>query len=358
MTTAWLLLLVYVGIALSMSFLCSVLEATLLSVRITELAGRKEQGDRGAAILLELKQNRIDESISAILTLNTIAHTIGAAMAGAQAAIVFGDPWVGVFSAVLTVLVLVVTEIIPKTIGTVFASELAGFVGRTVRLLIVLLWPIVRILNGLTRLISRRDREPISRVELAALVRMAARQGTLAGDESRMFDNVLHLDEIRISDVMTPRTVAVMLPIETTIGELLQSRDADIFSRIPLYQDTRDQIVGYLLQRDVLGAAARECDQSRTLVDFRRECLFVPANAPLSTTLREFLTKREHMAIVADEFGAVAGLVTLEDLIETVLGVEIVDERDKVVDMREQAIKLRDERMKRMRASAFLGQKA
>ena len=200
MTQAWILLLLFVGGALCISFLCSLLEAGLLSVRVAELAGRQRTGDRGAARLLELKQNRIEEAISAILTLNTIAHTIGAAMAGAQAAVVFGDAWLGVFSGVLTLLVLIFTEIIPKTLGTVFASQLVGFLGRTLQLLIIALWPVVRASHWLTRLFIPNKQPTVSRAELAALVSMAKSQGTLGHVESRMFDNVLHGDG-RVAEV-------------------------------------------------------------------------------------------------------------------------------------------------------------
>jgi len=189
MSTGYMLLLIYVGGALTISFLCSLLEAGLLSVRETELSARAGAGEGGAAVLLDLKQNRIDDAISAILTLNTIAHTIGATLAGAQAAYVFGDVWVGAFSGVLTLLVLVVTEIIPKTLGAVNASQLAGFVGRTTALLVKLLYPIIKATGALTGLLTRKEQSPISRAEIAALLAAAASQGTVRKDQKRFFDN-------------------------------------------------------------------------------------------------------------------------------------------------------------------------
>ena len=204
MSTGLALLLFYVSGALAISFLCSLLEAGLLSVRETELAARATGGDKGAAILLDLKQNRIDDAISAILTLNTIAHTIGATLAGAQAARVFGNAWVGVFSGILTLLVLIVTEIIPKTLGAVYASRFVGFVGRTSSLLIRLLLPIVAATRALTRLLVKQEKTPITRAEIAALLAAAAGQGTVRRDQKRVFDNVLQLDEILVGDVMTP----------------------------------------------------------------------------------------------------------------------------------------------------------
>lgn len=341
------LLLIFVGGALSISFVCSVLEATLLSARVTELVGRKNSGDRGAAILLDLKQHRVDDAISAILTLNTIAHTIGAALAGAQAAVVFGDAWVGLFSGVLTLLVLVLTEIIPKTLGTVHAARLAGIVGRTIVVLTKALAPVLMLTRALTKLIAREKKATISRSELAALVGMATHSGTLRGHESRVFDNVLRLEEVTIADVMTPRTVAVMLPADTPIRNLLAEPGVEIFSRLPLYQGTRDHVTGYVMQRDVLRALARGSNPDKPLSDFQRDVWFIPENVTLGSALREFLQRRQHMALVADEYGAVSGLVTFEDLIETILGAEILDESDRVVNMRALALELRDRRMRR-----------
>ncbi len=346
-TTGWLLLVLYVGGALSISFLCSILEAGILSVRASELHTRAKQGDQGAAILLDLKENRIDDSISAILTLNTIAHTIGAALAGAQAAAVFGDPWVGAFSGVLTLLVLVFTEIIPKTLGTAKASELAGFVGRTVSLLTRALAPLLWFTRALTRLIAKEEKHQISRGELAVLVGMAARQGTLMADQSRVFENVLRLEEIRVEDIMTPRTVALMAPMTMKLGEFLDLPGSEIFTRIPLYSGDRDQIEGYVFQRDVLRAAARGEASDRPLADFKRPTWFLLDQTSLTAALKQFVEHPEHMAMVTDEFGAVQGLVTLEDVIETVLGAEIVDESDRHVDLRELAKQRRDARTKR-----------
>lgn len=341
------LLSTYVGAALLLSFLCSLLEATLLSIRVSELVGRKNSGERGAAILLDIKQNRLDDAISAVLTLNTIAQTIGAALAGAQAAVVFGDAWVGVFSGVLTLLVLVLSELIPKTLGTSHASRLVGFVGRALRVYMAVLAPLLFMTRLLTKLFTRETKKPISRAELAALLGIATREGTLRRDESRLFDNVLRLEEVTVADVMTPRTVAMMLPATTSIADFLVHPSIDIFSRIPLYGENRDEIVGYIVQRDVLAALARGADPHEPLSYFKRDVWFIPENVSLGSALRQFLQRREHMAIVADEFGSVSGLVTFEDLIETILGAEILDESDRVVDMRALAIQLRDRRMRR-----------
>ncbi|MFC1706357.1 CNNM domain-containing protein [Planctomycetota bacterium] len=346
------LLLLYVGGALAISFLCSILEAALLSTRIPELMERQQQGDRGASVLLQLKEQRLDDAISAILTLNTIAHTIGATLAGAEAAVVFGSEWVGVFSAVLTLLVLVVTEIIPKTIGTTYASRLVGFVARSLQVIIGLLTPVLYLTRALTRLLASKHRPSISRGEIGALVALAAREGTLRGHESLVLKNMLRFEKVKVEDVMTPRTVAVTLPLATTLGELLENPEALLYSRIPLYEDNRDEIAGYVLLREPLRAAAGGAAREEGLATYRREAWFVPKSASLGDALREFLKRREHMAIVVDEFGGFSGLVTLEDLIETILGVEILDESDRVADLRVAALELRDQRLKRLQDAA------
>lgn len=346
----WTLLFLYVGTALTVSFCCSVLEATLLSVRMASLLERADQGERGAAILLDLKRTRVDDAISAILLLNTVAHTVGAALAGAQAAVCFGSRWVGVFSGVLTVLVLVVTEIIPKTLGTVHAKALTGVVGRSLWVMVRVLAPVLRITRAVTQLIAKGHRHTVSRAELAALVAMATRDGSLRRDESRVLRNVLRFDHARVEDVMTPRTVATMLPASTPMEVLLGDEVAHVYSRIPLYEGDRDHVTGYVLQREVLGAVARGADRAAPLREYKRDVPLVPESATLGETLKLLLERREHMAIALDEFGGVSGLVTLEDVIETILGVEIVDESDRVEDLRKLAVQLRDRRLERIAA--------
>jgi len=345
------LLLLIVFVALSISFLCSVLEATLLSARIPELLDRRERGDRGAAVLLELKQGRLDDAISSILILNTIAHTIGAAMAGAQAAVVFGDRWVGVFSGVLTLLVLVATEIIPKTLGTSYASQLAGFVGRTVGLLTIGLAPILIVTRSLTRLVSHGGKRGISRAEVSALVALANREGAIRDQESRVVSNILRLETVRVSDVMTPRTVVVMRPASTPISAFVGDEAAAPYSRIPVYEGAQDDVTGYVLTREVLRAALAEGAGERTLAELVRPLRSVLATERVGLVLRLLLENSEQMALVCDEFGGADGVVTLEDLVETILGAEIVDESDPVPDMRLLATQLRDKRLSRQRSS-------
>jgi CBS domain containing-hemolysin-like protein len=336
------------------SFLCSLLEAALLSARSASLTQKCDLGSRGACLLLEIKQTRIEDAISAILTVNTVANTLGATLAGAQAARIFGDPWVGLFSGVLTFLILVVSEIIPKTLGAVYAERLSGFVGWSLHLLTRAMAPVLFLARAITRLLTRKKLPVISRGELAAVIATATRDGAISDEESRIFANLLRFNDVRVQDVMTPRTVTVMLSADESIAEMLADAEADVFSRIPLFREQRDNVVGYVLQRDVLKAVARDCDRSQQLSVFMRPITFIPEMATVGAALRRILERREPIAMVTDEHGGIEGLVTLEDLTETVLGVEIVDESDRIVDLRQAALRLRDERLERMRQKRAL----
>jgi len=343
------LLLLYVGLAVGVSFLCSLLEASLLSVPIATLIEQRDRGSRRAALLLSIKQERIDDAISAILTLNTIANTLGATLAGAEAARVFGSAWIGLFSGGLALLILVVAEIIPKTLGAVYARNMTGFVSWTLQLMIRGMAPILFLSRSITRLLTPAERPGFSRGEFAAVISAASQDGAISRDESKLFSNLLRFREVRVADVMTPRTVAFMLPVGTTVAEMLVEPDADVFSRIPLYREERDNVVGYVLQRDVLRAVARDCDRSAPLERFMRSISFIPEVATVDGAMTQILRRREPIAMVTDEHGGVEGLITLEDLTETILGVEIVDESDRIVDMRRAALRLRDARLERMR---------
>jgi CBS domain containing-hemolysin-like protein len=342
-------LLLFVGFALGVSFLCSLLEATLLSARMATLTEQRDAGSRGAKHLLDLKRHRVDDAISAILILNTISNTLGATLAGAQATRLWGSAWIGLFSGVMTLLILVISEIIPKTIGAVYWRSLSGLVGWVLRMLVRLMLPALVLSRALTRLLTQGKRTAYSRGELAAVIETAASDGALTEDESTLLSNLLSTKEVQVEDVMTPRTVMFMMPAEATIADLLAERDAEAFSRIPLYRDNPDNVVGYVLQRDVMKAAASGCDKSQRLESFRREIWFIPELIGVGQALRQFLDRREPIAMVTDEHGGVAGLVSLEDLTETMLGTEIVDEFDRHVDLRQKAVELRDRRLERLR---------
>ena len=342
-----LALLLIVLVALGVSFLCSILEAALLTIRDTELAEGVANGQRGAKLLLELKTERLDEAISAILILNTVAHTIGAAMAGAQAARVFGDAWVGVFSGVLTLLVLVVTEIIPKTLGAAYASRLVPFVAYTLQGLRFLLYPVLLLTRLLTGMIGKPHDAGISKGEVHAMVRSAAERGVIKDSESQIVTNALRLGQVGVGDVMTPRTVVKRLPADMPAAEV-GTQDPDLpYTRIPIYEDGEEDIVGYIRVPDVLRGEWGK-DTGRVLRDYRREIYTFDVSTTVGDALRMLLRRGDHIALVRDAFGGLAGIVTLEDLVETLLGAEILDESDEVADLREFAIELRDRRLDRL----------
>ncbi|HSB62472.1 MAG TPA: hemolysin family protein [Vicinamibacteria bacterium] len=344
------LLVAFVAFALSVSFLCSLLEAALLSTGLGTLSAQKEAGSRGAALLLRLKETRVDDAISAILILNTLANTLGATMAGAQAARVFGSAAVGIFSGVLTLLILVFSEIIPKTLGALYAPRLSNFVGYTLTAMTRVMAPALALSRLLTRLLASPRTPRLSKRELAGLIAAAARQGALSVSQTAVFENLLRLDEVKVADVMTPRPIMTMMRAEATAADLLATPEAEVFSRIPLYADDRiDNVVGYVLLRDVLKSLATGGDRGQPLSRFLRPVWFVPATLPASAALTQCLERREPLAVAVEEHGGVAGVVTLEDLTETVLGAEIVDELDRVVDLRKSALDHRDRRLERLR---------
>ena len=344
------LLVVIVIVALAVSGLCSILEASLLSTRPVTLSARAEAGDKGAARMLALKENHIEDAISAILTYNTIAHTVGAALSGAQAAVVFGDAWVGVFSGVLTLLILVFTEIIPKTVGTVYADRLAGFSGRVIALMIrpPMKWLLV-VTRAMTRLVAPQRPLATTRLDVVAMVKIAERDGAIAATESTVLFNVLRLQDLRVLDVMTPRTVLATCEAATTVDALVRKPEAAAFSRIPVYRQTPDHILGYVLVRELLTAALQDGAGERPVEGFLRRVVLLDESMPVLRAFEKLTETSEHMAVVTDEFGALAGLISLEDIFETAFGTEIVDEIDEVADLREKARALREKRLARVR---------
>ena len=314
-----------VGMSLAVSFVCSVLEAVLLSVNHSFIALLQSRGERAGEILHRMK-HRIDEPIAAILTLNTIAHTVGAAWGGAIAARIFGDVWIGVFAASLTFAVLVLSEIIPKTLGAVFCRQLAAPTAYLLRFMVVVMKPVLVPLGFLSRWIAPRKAGPatISRAEIGVLAELGRREGAIDEDEFMVMSNVMQLDEIAVSEVMTPRIDILAVPVEASVSEAMDVMLDCGKLRLPVYEENLDQIVGILLARD-LWRAAREGREN--IRDIARPARFAPATKVVEDLIREMRDKRTNMIIVLDEFGGTAGLVTLEDLIEEIIG-EIQDEHE------------------------------
>ncbi|MBW2707704.1 MAG: HlyC/CorC family transporter [Deltaproteobacteria bacterium] len=327
------LLVLYILLALVFSFLCSIAEAVLLSITpsyIAELRGRRPNL---AALLKHLKQDRIDQSLAAILTLNTIAHTVGAIGSGAKATVVFGSAWFGIFSAIMTLMILFLSEIIPKTIGAVHWRKLAGPTAQFVRGLIWALYPLIWVSKALTRLVAQgRSAHMFSRKEFIAMAGIGERAGKIDPRESRIIRNLFRFDSLTASDIMTPRTVISGFPQDMSVTEALDAKSSMTFSRLPLYQADLDHITGFILKDDLLNAKAKGHGHVK-LETLKREIKTAPGNMSLSDLFGFLLDNRQHIALVVDEYGGTKGLVTTEDVVETLLGMEIVDEMDRVQDM-------------------------
>lgn len=346
MNTDVVQLIAYVLLALGFSFLCSVAEAVLLSVTPSYIEGLKEKRPKRAALLKRLKQDKVDQALAAILTLNTIAHTVGAIGAGAKATVVFGSYWFGLFSAGMTFMILFLSEIVPKTIGAVYWSTLTGATAIFVHTLILVLYPVVWISEKVTRLIARRKNlHAFSREEFIAMARVGERTGHIQKNESRIIRNLLRFDSIKIADIMTPRTVISAFPGSLSINEALKLVTQAPFSRLPVYGRDLDDITGFVLKDDVLVFTAQS-QGDRALNSLKRDILAVPESIFLSTLFERLLKDRQHIAIIVDEHGGTEGLVTLEDLIETLMGMEIMDETDNVENMRSLARQKWIERVK------------
>lgn len=326
------LLVTYIALAIGVSFLCSIMEAALLSVTPAYVALQEQKGSRAGLRLHRLKED-IDRPLAAILSLNTIAHTVGAAGAGAQAAVVFGEVWVGLFSGVLTLGILFLSEIIPKTLGALYWQRLAPAVAWLLVGMIRLLWPLVVTSQGLTRLMTRGRRNvDVSREELSALAELGVRQGVIESDESRILKNLLRFTSLKVSDVMTPRPVVYSLSRNSTVGEVIEPVSDRPFSRLPVTGESNEDVTGYALKHDILLEAARDRDDTR-LEQLSRPLLVVPDSLALAGLLERMLAQSEQIALVVDEYGDMKGIATTEDLVETLLGLEIVDENDSYEDM-------------------------
>ena len=343
-----LLLLLYVVLALLFSFLCSVAEATLLSITPSYIAGLQQTNPKKAAQLRRLRVDKVDQSLAAILTVNTIAHTVGAIGAGSKATAVFGSAWFGVFSAVMTLLILFVSEIVPKTLGAVYWRQLASATGVFVSLLIKAMYPLVVVSEKLTQLISRGQKaHHFNREEFVAMASVGQEQGQINPRESKIIRNLFLLKSLDAGSVMTPSIVVSALQKDLRVDEALALPAGTRFSRLPIYGKDLDHVVGFVLREDLL-VAQNQGQGGRPLTDFRRDIVAILSTTPLSRLMETLLEQRRHLALVVGEYGDTKGLVTLEDVVETLLGVEIVDEGDQVDDMRALARQLWEKRAERM----------
>ncbi|CAM1342270.1 CNNM domain-containing protein [Tenacibaculum amylolyticum] len=351
------LLIIYGVFSIVISFLCSILEAVLLSVTPTFINVKKKEGKSFAIGLEELKKD-VDKPLIAILTLNTIAHTVGAILVGSQAETVFeGDSNSGVLSgvfivsAIMTVLILVASEIIPKTIGATYWKSLAGFTTSTLKFLIFIfkITGIIWVLQLFTKMFGKggHGESVLSREDFSAMTEIAEKEGVFKENESKVIKNMLSFKDVWAKHIMTPRTVLVTADASQTIQSFFDTNPKLRFSRIPLYSESPDSIIGYFLKDQLLEAIIKG-KGDEPLSSIKRDIIVTKRDLPIPQLFEKLIEQREHIALVVDEFGSVSGIVTQEDAIETLLGLEIMDESDNVADLQSLARKSWEQRAKRL----------
>lgn len=336
-----MLMLTYFLIAVGVSFLCSILEAVLLSITSAHIEIIKNKNESLGALMQKQKEN-IDFSIASILTLNTFAHTLGAAGVGAEAVKIFGEEYMFYISAILTLLILVFSEIIPKTLGAYYWQSLSGVCTRAIKFLVFITYPLLVIMNKLTKLITPKEkRNTITKEEITAAATIAQESGIIKNKDSDIIENLLNLEEIKVKDIHTPRSVMASFSKDELLesfadeNKKLNYDKLKEYSRIPIYDDNIDNIVGLIYSKEYFHEYI--CHKHKNKEEIIKPIFKVNENIPISKLLDIFLARKEQLFIVEDNYGQTEGVVTLEDAIETLLGIEIVDEHDKTIDMRELA---------------------
>jgi CBS domain containing-hemolysin-like protein len=331
------LLIFFLLFAAVFSFICSVVEALLLSTPISFINLKDAEGNKSAGYFKQFKEN-IDRPLSAILTINTIANTVGAAGVGAQATALWGNYYFGFVSAGLTLLLLFFSEIIPKTIGATYWRKLALKSVPVIRIMIVIAYPFVFLADVITRKMNKKNQEAtVSREEVSAMVDIAVGEGEFEKAESKIIQNLMRLETVKVDDIMTPQIVVFMAPEEMTVAEFYKNKDFLHHARIPVYaDDNEDDITGYVLRQTVLEQVANDNFDTK-LADIRRNIVVAEEGQSITTLWETLLKKKEHIAIIVDQYGTFEGIVTLEDIIESIFGLEIVDETDSIVDMQQYA---------------------
>ena len=328
------LLILYFSLAIGISFLCSILESALLSANMSYISVLEKERPKIGQLLREHKTN-INTSIASILILNTIAHTLGAAAVGAQAESIFGSEAMFYISIVLTFAILFLSEIIPKTIGAVYWKELAPASAYTIQFFIWMTYPIIVLTLFVTNRISKRSdgNNALTRAELLESALMSEDDGILREKESDVIENILLLDDVKVKDILTPRSVVFAIEENKSIKEVIEDENLFRFSRVPLYDGSIDNITGVVLTKKVFKHALK--NDNVQIKKIKKEIFKINENVPVSKVLDLFIKKKEHMFLVVDSYDQTAGIITLEDCVETILGVEIMDESDNVEDMRE-----------------------
>lgn len=327
----------YLFLALAISFICSLMESILLSTPLSYINMLQSEGRKGADLLLKYKEN-IDRPLAAILSLNTIANTIGAAGVGAQVVELWGDTYFAIGSASLTFLILVFSEITPKTIGSNYWRRLCVFVAKIIRVLIVIMYPFVLLSELIVKVIGKKERDSsVSREEVSAMAEMAAEEGEIESSENKIIQNIVRLESVVVEDIMTPQIVVSTAPEEMTVSQFYKNKDYLHYARIPVFADNdEDHITGYVLRQTVLENVANDKFDTK-LSDIKRMIVVAEEGQSITKLWETLLNEKEHIALIVDEYGTFSGIVTLEDIIESIFGLEIVDETDSIEDMQQYA---------------------
>lgn len=339
-------LIFYLVLSIAVSFLCSLLESVILSVSPAYVAVLEKENHKRAGLLANLKEN-IDKPLAAILTLNTVAHTVGAAGVGAQVSKIWGNDYLTASSIALTLAVLIFSEIIPKTIGAMHAKNLAPFCAVIIKYLIYITYPLVLLSEFIHKLLTSSDEDTstTTREEVMVTAEIGVDEGAIRKNESLVIQNLLTLNKIEIADIMTPRSVIFALDADMTVGDVFKSKKDLEFSRIPVYKESFDNVIGVVHRYKLLEAYSQDLDN--VLIETLAKPLHsVPETVTVAACLDQFIKRKEHIFIVVNEYGSPDGIVTLEDVVETLLGVEIVDEFDSVEDLRKHARDLWQSRKK------------
>ena len=340
----------YFFLALGVSFLCSLLESIILSVTHSHAAVIAKTGSRTGRLLENMKEN-INKPLAAILTVNTIANVVGAAGVGAQTMKLFGNEWVAVISGLLTLCILIFSEIIPKTLGAIYWRILEGPAVYMISGLIFITYPFVFLSNYFSRIFtSANHQQKVSRQEVVAMAEMGEDEGSIREKESDIIENLFNLNDVVAEDVMTPRSVVFSLQKDSTVGDVVEEHTPIAFSRIPVFNKDMDDILGFVHRYDLVNKQAEDKFDTK-MNEILEPIHTIKQEDSIASILDEFVRRRQQIFMVIDEFGTTTGLITLEDAIETLLGVEIVDEHDSVVDMRKLATeKFRRKRVQRSKS--------
>lgn len=330
------LLLFYFSLAVFVSFLCSLLESVILSVSYTHIETLSQKGASYASRLKKMKY-QISRPLSAILAVNTIANTLGAAGVGAQVHKLYGSNFVTLVSIILTFVILVFSEILPKTLGASYWRGLLPVSVYIIQFLMFVCYPFVQLSRLVQKLFHVRSRY-ITREDIIGAAKMGVNEGAIYKNEEELIQNILRLKSKKISEIMTPRTVITAFERSTSVEQALKKHQPLRFARIPVYEGSLDHVIGIVHRYKILDARSQACDKI-TVDNYLRPIHTVPESMSVTAALDQFIKRKEHIFLVVDEYGSLSGLVSMEDVVETILGTEIVDELDSVADLREQALK-------------------